>query len=65
MRVRLFECGKTTLYEIEVEAEAVRDGLWIAEIPDLPGCMCYGETRDAAIALVIELAHEMLQNLEE
>ena len=32
---------------LEVEREA--DGRWIAEIPDLPGVMCYGETRQEAI----------------
>jgi predicted RNase H-like HicB family nuclease len=43
-----------TTYKIEIERE--NDGRWIAEIPDLPGAMAYGETRDQAIARVEVLA---------
>ena len=32
------------------------DGRWIAEVPTLPGTMCYGETRDEALAHVQALA---------
>ena len=39
---------------IEVEQET--DGRWLAEIPDLPGVMTYGATRDEAIAKVKALA---------
>jgi len=34
--------------KVEIEREA--DGRWIAEIPDLPGVMSYGRTRDEAVA---------------
>lgn len=33
---------------IEIEREA--DGRWIAEVPDLPGVMSYGQTRKEALA---------------
>ncbi|OGP83031.1 MAG: hypothetical protein A2Y95_04680 [Deltaproteobacteria bacterium RBG_13_65_10] len=39
---------------IDIEREA--DGRWIAEVPDLPGTMCYGRTRKEAIAHVQALA---------
>ena len=39
---------------IEIEREG--DGRWIAEVPALPGTMCYGETREEAIARVQALA---------
>jgi predicted RNase H-like HicB family nuclease len=39
---------------VEVEKEA--DGRWIAEVPDLPGVMAYGETVDEAQARVQALA---------
>lgn len=39
---------------IELEQEA--DGRWVAEIPALPGVMCYGADRDDAIARVQALA---------
>ena len=40
--------------KIEIEREA--DGRWIADVPELPGVMVYGETRDEAIAIVEALA---------
>ena len=39
---------------IEIEKES--DGRWIAEIPDLPGVMMYGQTRTEAISKVEALA---------
>jgi predicted RNase H-like HicB family nuclease len=41
-------------YTIELEPEA--DGRWAAEVPALPGVMCYGSNRDEAIAKVQALA---------
>jgi len=32
-----------------VETEQETDGRWIAEIPQVPGALAYGATRDAAI----------------
>ncbi len=39
-----------------VEIEREEDGRWIGEVPDLPGVMVYGETRDEAVAKVEALA---------
>ncbi|HUT02593.1 MAG TPA: type II toxin-antitoxin system HicB family antitoxin [bacterium] len=39
-----------------VEIDREDDGRWIAEIPDLPGVMQYGQTRDEAIAKAKALA---------
>jgi predicted RNase H-like HicB family nuclease len=39
-----------------VELEREEDGRWLAEVPALPGVMCYGQDRDAAIARVQALA---------
>ena len=41
-------------FTIELEREA--DGRWIAEIPQLPGVMCYGASRNEAVARVKALA---------
>jgi predicted RNase H-like HicB family nuclease len=41
-------------FSIEFEQEA--DGRWLAEIPQLPGVMAYGTTRDDAKAAVTALA---------
>ena len=40
--------------KIEIERES--DGRWIAEIPDLPGVMAYGESRSDAVAKAEALA---------
>lgn len=40
--------------KIEIERES--DGRWIAEVPDLPGVMAYGESRVDAVAKVETLA---------
>lgn len=39
-----------------IEIEKEEDGRWIAEVPDLPGAMVYGETKDEAVSKVEALA---------
>ena len=41
---------------MKIEIEREEDGRWIAEVPDLPGVLVYGEGRDEAIARVEALA---------
>jgi len=43
---------------IEIEQEA--DGRWLAEIPELPGVMVYGDTQDKAAQLARALAFRVL-----
>jgi predicted RNase H-like HicB family nuclease len=45
-------------FQIEIERED--DGRWLAEVPDLPGVMTYGQSRDDAIAHVQALALRVL-----
>jgi predicted RNase H-like HicB family nuclease len=45
---------------VKIEIEKEDDGRWIAEIPDLPGVMCYGSTRSDAISKVQILALRVL-----
>ena len=45
-------------FPIEIDRED--DGRWVADIPDLPGVMCYGNSRDEAIARVQALALRVL-----
>jgi len=44
--------------KIEIQRES--DGRWIAEIPDLPGVMSYGQTREEAVAKAKALALRVL-----
>ena len=41
---------------MKIEIEREKDGRWIAEVPDLPGVLAYGETRAQAISKVEALA---------
>ncbi|MEA1959281.1 MAG: type II toxin-antitoxin system HicB family antitoxin [Chloroflexota bacterium] len=53
--------------KIEIEKEA--DGRWIAEIPELPGAMVYGQSRKQAIskaeALALRVMADRLEHGEE
>jgi predicted RNase H-like HicB family nuclease len=39
-----------------IETERETDGRWIAEIPELPGALAYGETEEEAKANAYALA---------
>ena len=39
-----------------IELDREDDGRWLAEVPDLCGVLCYGETRAGAVARVQALA---------
>ena len=45
-------------YKIETDQED--DGRWIAEIPELPGVLTYGESHDEAVSRVQALALRVL-----
>jgi predicted RNase H-like HicB family nuclease len=46
--------------EFRIEFEREEDGRWIAEIPELPGVMCYGATKEEAEVLVQALALQVI-----
>ena len=54
---------------IAVETEQEVDGRWISEIPELPGVLAYGDTREEAIAkseaLALRVLAERLDNGED
>jgi predicted RNase H-like HicB family nuclease len=41
---------------MRIETDREEDGRWIAEVPELPGVMVYGRTREEAINRVEALA---------
>ena len=41
---------------LKIEIEQETDGRWMAEVPELPGVMTYGKTREDAISHVEALA---------
>lgn len=54
------------MYAVETEQEV--DGRWIAEVPEIPGVLAYGRTREAAVraaqALTLRVLAERLENGE-
>jgi len=59
----IINCMKLTL---EIDQE--QDGRWLAEVPELPGVLAYGASRDQAIAnaeaLALRVLAERLENGE-
>lgn len=50
---------------LRIETELEDDGRWIAEVPDLPGVMVYGDSRDSAVARAKVLALRVLADRVE
>jgi predicted RNase H-like HicB family nuclease len=54
---------------LKVEIGQEDDGRWIAEVPDLPGVLAYGSTRERAVAnaeaLALRVLAERLENEED
>jgi len=54
---------------MKIEIEREDDGRWIAEIPELPGVMAYGNSRNEAIskaeALALRVLADRLEHGEE
>ena len=53
---------------LTIEVEQEDDGRWIAEVPELPGVLTYGQTRQAAIeraqALSLRVIEDRLEHRE-
>lgn len=45
---------------MKIEIDREEDGRWVAEVPDLPGVMAYGQDREEAIRHVEALALRVL-----
>jgi predicted RNase H-like HicB family nuclease len=54
---------------LRIETELETDGRWIAELPEIPGAMAYGRTREEAVsrvkALALRVLAERLENGED
>ena len=46
--------------ELSIESEREDDGRWLAEVPQLPGCLAYGATREEALSRAQALALRVL-----
>lgn len=45
---------------LTIDLDREEDGRWIADALELPGVMCYGQTRDEAISNTERLAIEVI-----
>lgn len=45
---------------LTIEVEQEEDGRWLAEVPDLPGVLTYGQTRQEAVDRAQALALRVL-----
>jgi predicted RNase H-like HicB family nuclease len=56
-----------SMFKIEIDRES--DGRWIAEVPELPGVLTYGASREEAVsraqALALRVLAERLEHGEE
>lgn len=59
---RVYLDSQAMSFTIEFEREV--DGRWIAEIPELPGVMVYGSTKEEAQRRVEELARRVQQSAD-
>jgi predicted RNase H-like HicB family nuclease len=46
--------------KLTIEIDREEDGRWIAEALEMPGVVCYGQTRDKAISNAERLAIEVI-----
>ena len=46
--------------QLTIDLEQEEDGRWLSEVPELPGVLAYGRTREDAIARVQALALRVL-----
>ena len=49
-------CAYVQATNMRIELDREEDGRWLTEIPELPGVMAYGQTREEALARVKALA---------
>jgi len=50
---------------LQIEVEREEDGRWLTEVPELPGVLAYGQTREEAIVRVKSLTLRVLTDRPE
>ena len=50
---------------LKIEIEREQDGRWIGEVPELPGVMAYGDTRESALRKAKSIALQVLADMME
>jgi predicted RNase H-like HicB family nuclease len=50
---------------LQIEVEREEDGRFLASVPDLPGVMAYGDTRESALRRAKTIALQVLADMIE
>jgi predicted RNase H-like HicB family nuclease len=53
----------TEIEPLQIEIDLEKDGRFLASVPELPGVMAYGDTREAAIRKVKTVALQILADM--
>jgi len=56
----LCPCAALQVTAVRIGFEREDDGRWIAEVPELPGVLAYGTTKEEAQAKAEALAHRVI-----
>ena len=56
------EVGKTFSYGA---TQITESGVWVAEVPELPGCACHAETEEKALCQIKSLIPEWIATARE
>ena len=59
----LWQTERAMRYRVLIQQD--EDGIYVAEVPSLPGCISQGETREEAVAQVREAIAAYLESLQE
>jgi len=59
----LWKMERAMRYRVLIQQDD--DGMYVAEVPSLPGCISQGETREEAVTQVREAIAAYLESLQE
>jgi predicted RNase H-like HicB family nuclease len=59
----LWQTERAMRYRVLIQQD--EDGMYVAEVPSLPGCISQGETREEAVTQVREAIAAYLESLQE
>ena len=59
----LWQTERAMRYRVLIQQD--EDGMYVAEVPSLPGCISQGETREEAVTHVREAIAAYLESLQE
>ena len=65
LRLDFHRCVLQDVTTLTYELERETDGRWIAEVPEVPGVMAYGESREEAIRAACALALRVIADQVE